>query len=97
MSNLWCEVLRQQKKEKIRPDWFKILNQFKEQEKTNSYHSIEKHEKSSSESDIPELEYRHVWTKGNSSEKENKYEESSLESDIHKLEYILLNILFLYI
>ena len=52
-------MLRQQKKEKIRPDWFKILNKFEEQEKTNFYYSVKEYEKSSSESDIPELEYRH--------------------------------------
>ena len=73
-------------KNKIRPDWFKILNQGEEQKKTNSYYSVEEHEKSNTESDIPKLDYKYIWAKGNSSEEENKYEWSGSESDMSKLD-----------
>ena len=53
----WIEIGDAQTIKK-KTDWYNILHQVKKQNKTNFYHTIEEYEKSSTESEIPKLEYR---------------------------------------
>ena len=74
-GDLWCEVLRKQRRDQVRPDLTKFLKTFEEQDETNSYHSMEEYEKSNSESDMSKLNIqKYNWTKENFSETKNKNE-----------------------